>query len=192
MTSDGDALFRAVCENPADDTPRLVYADWLEENGRVERAEFIRLQCEAWNLCPAYPTVTAARERASQLSKQFGGAWHGELPHVTRVTWSDLFVRGFVDAAWVRGDPDSRSRRRGRQAVRAAISLTEALDRAFSATPLRRVTADSLTPVQVAELLAHPLLGRLAKLRLLGVSSVGAHQALMAEARRRCPQTEID
>jgi uncharacterized protein (TIGR02996 family) len=39
-----DALLRAVCENPDDDTPRLVYADWLQENGDEARAEFIRLQ----------------------------------------------------------------------------------------------------------------------------------------------------
>ena len=28
-----EALLRAVCENPDDDTPRLVFADWLDENG---------------------------------------------------------------------------------------------------------------------------------------------------------------
>lgn len=37
---------RAICSAPDDDTPRLVFADWLEENGEVERAEFIRVQCE--------------------------------------------------------------------------------------------------------------------------------------------------
>ncbi len=42
MTSDHDALLRAICENPREDTPRLVYADWLEENGQPERAAFIR------------------------------------------------------------------------------------------------------------------------------------------------------
>src|SRR5207247_2362789 len=30
---------------PEDNTPRLVLADWLEENGDPDRAEFIRLQC---------------------------------------------------------------------------------------------------------------------------------------------------
>jgi uncharacterized protein (TIGR02996 family) len=39
-----DALLRAVCENPDDDTPRLVFADWLQENGEEARAEFIRVQ----------------------------------------------------------------------------------------------------------------------------------------------------
>jgi uncharacterized protein (TIGR02996 family) len=42
VTGDHDALLRAICENPREDTPRLVYADWLEENGQPERAAFIR------------------------------------------------------------------------------------------------------------------------------------------------------
>src|SRR5688572_17928114 len=40
------ALWSAIRTNPEDDTPRLVYADWLQENGDEERAEFIRVQCE--------------------------------------------------------------------------------------------------------------------------------------------------
>lgn len=42
--TDGEALLAAIIANPDDDTPRLVYADWLEENGQGERAEFIRVQ----------------------------------------------------------------------------------------------------------------------------------------------------
>ena len=44
--SDEQALLRAIRAAPEDDTVRLVYADWLEENGQPERAEFIRLECE--------------------------------------------------------------------------------------------------------------------------------------------------
>jgi len=43
-----DALLADVIANPADDTPRLVYADWLDENGHESRAEFIRVQIEMW------------------------------------------------------------------------------------------------------------------------------------------------
>lgn len=39
-----DALLAAILSSPVDDTPRLIYADWLEERGEVERAEFIRVQ----------------------------------------------------------------------------------------------------------------------------------------------------
>lgn len=40
------ALLAAVCAAPGDDLPRLVLADWLEEHGKEERSEFIRVQCE--------------------------------------------------------------------------------------------------------------------------------------------------
>jgi uncharacterized protein (TIGR02996 family) len=46
MVSDEQrALWAAIRANPDDDTPRLVYADWLQENGEEDRAEFIRVQC---------------------------------------------------------------------------------------------------------------------------------------------------
>jgi uncharacterized protein (TIGR02996 family) len=41
-----DALLRAILCEPTDDTVRLVYADWLDENGEPERAEFVRVQVE--------------------------------------------------------------------------------------------------------------------------------------------------
>jgi len=71
------ALLRGIIANPADDTPRLVYADWLDEheqmvpcevcvrkgqecpqhvsNNYAKRAELIRVQCELTRLpkCPA-------------------------------------------------------------------------------------------------------------------------------------------
>lgn len=45
MNTDDDAAFlRTIIANREDDVPRLVYADYLDEQGREERAEFIRLQ----------------------------------------------------------------------------------------------------------------------------------------------------
>jgi uncharacterized protein (TIGR02996 family) len=44
--SDEDALLAAIAAHPDEDTPRLVYADWLDEHDRPIRAEFIRLQIE--------------------------------------------------------------------------------------------------------------------------------------------------
>jgi uncharacterized protein (TIGR02996 family) len=45
--SDRDALLRAILINPAEDTPRLMYADYIEEYGGstgAQHAELIRLQ----------------------------------------------------------------------------------------------------------------------------------------------------
>lgn len=46
MLSDGPALLKAILADPADDTARLVYADWLDEHESHDWAEFIRLQIE--------------------------------------------------------------------------------------------------------------------------------------------------
>ena len=44
--TDRTALLAAVLAAPDDDAPRLVFADWLEENGEPERAAFICCQIE--------------------------------------------------------------------------------------------------------------------------------------------------
>jgi uncharacterized protein (TIGR02996 family) len=41
-----ESFLRAIFDAPDDDTPRLVYADFLDENGEPERAALIRAQCE--------------------------------------------------------------------------------------------------------------------------------------------------
>lgn len=175
MTSDGEALFRAVCDNPADDTPRLVYADWLEENGRGERAEFIRLQCEASHRSPAHPTDEGRRTRASRLLAQFGHQWYDELPALSGVEWGALFVRGFVDAVL----------------VRYAKDMPDTLVRVFTAAPLQFLSVSSVQPGQLRELLAWPLLGRLVRLRLPGTR--GREEArMLTEARERFPTTEFE
>jgi uncharacterized protein (TIGR02996 family) len=42
MEGDEAALLRGIDAAPGDDAPRLIYADWCDENGRAEVAGFIR------------------------------------------------------------------------------------------------------------------------------------------------------
>src|SRR5262249_12848341 len=44
--ADHEAFLRAIYDAPDDDTPRLVYADFLEEHGDPDRAAYIRHECE--------------------------------------------------------------------------------------------------------------------------------------------------
>jgi uncharacterized protein (TIGR02996 family) len=64
--SDGDNMFRAVLVAPEDDAPRLQYADWLEEHGQAERAEFIRVQCELAR-APERPACDCDKKRPGSL-----------------------------------------------------------------------------------------------------------------------------
>lgn len=55
----GDALICAVAKHPEEDTPRLMYADHLDEIGgaaNAARAAFIRVQCELARLPPQHKT----------------------------------------------------------------------------------------------------------------------------------------
>lgn len=43
---DDAGFLEAIIRDPADDVPRLIYADWLDDRGEADRAEFIRDQVE--------------------------------------------------------------------------------------------------------------------------------------------------
>jgi uncharacterized protein (TIGR02996 family) len=61
------ALEAAIIAHADEDTPRLAYADWLDENGDPDRAEFIRVQCRLADLSPAEPDWVDLTERQDEL-----------------------------------------------------------------------------------------------------------------------------
>src|SRR5688572_20997900 len=89
-----DAFLADIIANPDDDGPRLVYADWLEDNGQPERAEFIRLQIELSRL-PEHdgPRRAELEARERQLLEEHGEEWTGPLP---RAVTGRTFERGFL------------------------------------------------------------------------------------------------
>lgn len=56
-----DALIAAIKAAPADNLPRLVYADYLEGNGDPERASFIRVQVALTNCQTGGPAERSLR-----------------------------------------------------------------------------------------------------------------------------------
>jgi uncharacterized protein (TIGR02996 family) len=68
----------AIRADPDDDTPRLVFADWLEEQGNP-RGEFLRLQCRLGAWVPDLDERTRLQQREQQLLAEHGAAWLGEL-----------------------------------------------------------------------------------------------------------------
>jgi uncharacterized protein (TIGR02996 family) len=70
LTTDQAALLASILAAPKDDAPRLVFADWLDENGEGERAEFVRVQVEL----ARYDEMTFAECRACECPD-------GDYPH---------------------------------------------------------------------------------------------------------------
>jgi uncharacterized protein (TIGR02996 family) len=99
-----EAFLRDICENPGDDAPRLVFADWLDEHGEGDRAEFIRAQCELARIEEEGDPDRAEELRGRAFALERGGrkGWTGRwlrraLPRSCGTSaWE--FRRGFVEA----------------------------------------------------------------------------------------------
>jgi uncharacterized protein (TIGR02996 family) len=88
-----EAFTRTILEQPDEDTPRLVFADWLEEKGEGARAEFIRVQCEVERLTGDKPRRARLLDRAKDLLGVYKARWAGAV-HTQAARYR--FRRGFV------------------------------------------------------------------------------------------------
>jgi uncharacterized protein (TIGR02996 family) len=88
-----EAFLRTIREHPDDDGPRLVYADWLEERGECDRAEFIRVQCEL-EQSPDDDRYAALAGRETELLERHREEWFGGWQPGPGVR----IRRGFLDA----------------------------------------------------------------------------------------------
>lgn len=96
----GEAILQSVLAEPEDDTPRLVYADWLEETGGPEeqaRADFIRVQIELARLPKNDKGAKRLRAREKELWAAHKTAWLASLPETMRTRKAVAFQRGFYE-----------------------------------------------------------------------------------------------
>ena len=91
-------FFEHILEHPDDDSPRLVFADWLDQHGEGPRAELIRVQVERARLPEWEREQVSLQLRESALLAKHGEKWKAELPTIEGVTWGE-FRRGFVATA---------------------------------------------------------------------------------------------
>ncbi|TSC64451.1 MAG: leucine-rich repeat-containing protein typical subtype [Parcubacteria group bacterium Gr01-1014_106] len=98
MTLDRKAFLATIKEQPDGDGPRLVYADWLEEQGNP-RAEFIRVQCALARYRPLDEVPSHLTERDLWLVNRYGNDWRKEdLGPADKFLDSvnPVFHRGFI------------------------------------------------------------------------------------------------
>ena len=73
---DGLRLLDEIRQRPDDPIPRAVYADWLEEHGHPERAEFLRQQLAVSGAKDASdPDFVRAAARLAELAPEVGITW---------------------------------------------------------------------------------------------------------------------
>jgi uncharacterized protein (TIGR02996 family) len=87
------AFIRAIQETPDDDAPRLIYADWLDDHGDSDRAEFIRLQCRLASMAEDDSERPELLKREADLLKKHRTTWLGPWDaHLNEA----VFQRGFL------------------------------------------------------------------------------------------------
>jgi uncharacterized protein (TIGR02996 family) len=77
--NDEAALLRAIGGHPDEDTPRLMYADWLDEHGRAERAEYIRVQIARQRKLATGEDDAQLYNREVELYRTHAAQWLYEL-----------------------------------------------------------------------------------------------------------------
>ncbi|MEN0061092.1 MAG: TIGR02996 domain-containing protein [Myxococcota bacterium] len=86
----------AIRTHPGDDHARLVYADWLDDQGDSDRAAFIRIQIARHQLEDDAPEQVTLELQARALQERREAKWREALPDLdANVTWGE-FDRGFV------------------------------------------------------------------------------------------------
>jgi uncharacterized protein (TIGR02996 family) len=148
MTPEG--FLQDIVTHPEDDTPRLVFADWLDEHGDAQRAEFIRVQVELHRLDDGSPRRAELLARQQALLAANEKAWCATLPKARGLGWKG-WSRGFPEAVWI------NSAKVFREQAAAVFAAAPVQDLALG----RQVTGRTLQHI-----LASPLLARMTGLNL--------------------------
>ena len=127
---DEDAFLRAIAHAPHDDAPRLAYADWMDENGQPERAEFLRLT--------ARTATPVDLDRLRQIGPLVDPAWAARV----NPDWPAALPAFVVLRTVARGSgttvyevADTRPDSRGRRLALAVQDASRAADRFLSGRP---------------------------------------------------------
>jgi uncharacterized protein (TIGR02996 family) len=136
-----DAFLSDILASPEDDTPRLVYADWLEENGDPDRAEFIRAQITLAKGTLKGDARRKLEARAKELESAHKKAWLGAAAGLAGTVV--FFNRGFGGACQMRLEGGGRSLKDHAARLLERHPITS-ID--FFNTPLRRIRPFLLHP----------------------------------------------
>jgi uncharacterized protein (TIGR02996 family) len=145
VLSQEQAFLSDIGANPDDDTPRLVFADWLTErdgSGDSEQAEFIRVQCQSQHLPPCTCSfgrmLTSCRrclallrelrlrgEMQDRLRNEWR-SWADERNGPSPWWWAWEFRRGFIE-----------------RIILAAVDWCRYAERLLATQPIREVRLTS-------------------------------------------------
>jgi uncharacterized protein (TIGR02996 family) len=149
MTDSHDALYAAICALPDEDTPRLAFADLIEEYGEDRRAQFIRTQVALARVPPYDPAWVSARLFEPDATTGWLEAGKLPKPLPPGASWRQFeFRRGF---AWKVG-------------VHSLGAFAQSGGAMFDLAPIQALDVDASARPDLGTLADWPHLARIHKL----------------------------
>jgi uncharacterized protein (TIGR02996 family) len=164
--SDHHAFMQAILANPDEDAPRLIYADWLEEQGNYDRAEFIRVQCARVQLPPRDPLRKEFAKRERDLLFRHAEEWRNGLPPLSHLVWR-FWERGCMAAVQ----------------VNQVAALCHQAEMIFSVAPVQTLIFWNIDDDTAGRLAQEPFLERIRRFTVRGGSLTWRGVRLLAESR---------
>ncbi|HSQ57872.1 MAG TPA: TIGR02996 domain-containing protein, partial [Gemmata sp.] len=190
--SDEEALLKAIIATPDEDTPRLAFADWLDENrpdrspspadGPSARAEYIRVQCRlaagAFD-SRDYPELLEKERDLAEWLSTHDAEPNPQLdnlfvpPGFSSGEWN-AFRRGFLETVEFDAYADD--------APSTARRIVATLDEALRNSTARTLQLVDATAEEIELLMEEPVVGRLRGFRLDGLDDRRGDAAVVAIA----------
>jgi hypothetical protein len=156
--------------------PRLIYADWMEEQGLIERARFIRLQVELAQLPKDDPREPALKSQCNLLLQKHREEWFGLIRR---------FVASIGEYSADREFPEHRCKIRRGFLDGIELSLNEFLQygtELYARWPLYQVKLDNASPMRVKELTACPWLANVRHLTVYRANHTQPEMELLGDS----------
>jgi uncharacterized protein (TIGR02996 family) len=131
-----EAFLAAILARPADDTLRLVYADWLDERGDP-RADFVRLECWLHEFPRAGEENPSLRRQLGELGQPLDRSWIAAVCRVpvefdgtamAAATWADPHLPWAVTSGGVTATGGYRESNEDRIVLDSAHPIALVLD----------------------------------------------------------------
>jgi uncharacterized protein (TIGR02996 family) len=134
MSTTEEAFLSDIRANAEEDGVRLIYADWLQENGQGQRAEFIRVQVELARLSDDDPRRGVLADRQDELLAAHGDEW-GRC----------CFEAGARQAEWSRGLVEE-----------VDLERDDQVEDILRAAPVRRLRLSNVDGERLAQIVGLP------------------------------------
>lgn len=190
--SDESALLTAIIAHPDEDTPRLAFADWLDENGDPDRAAFIRVQCRLAEMPPDDPDWYELLEQESDLGSRLHDRITTLRPAVSeRFYFGTYYPQADREPQFHRGFPFFVDYHGQQWTDAETARVADSLAKLVATTTIRGLSTSGIPAARLTDLIETPAFAALRALSLRFSGDSAWDDDFEARAFQRLSETPV-